>query len=185
MRAAGSVGGDVRVRLFCALRLPGDAVERIVAWQRAELGEGDVRVVASDNLHVTLVFLGPRPERELEAIGQQLEWAAEAAAPIALRVLRYRETRSVGMLILDDEGGAAAALAADVGERLERLGVYRREKRPWLPHLTVARFRRAPRLAPAAPELELVPSDAAVYLSRLRPTGAEYVVVQQFGLGGG
>ena len=29
-------------------------------------------------------------------------------------------------------------------ERLEALGVYEREKRPWLPHLTVLRFREPP-----------------------------------------
>ena len=66
------------------------------------------------------------------------------------RPVRYRETRSVGMLVLEDVGGAATALAADLGERLERLGVYRRENRPWLPHITVLRFRERPRLAPPA-----------------------------------
>ena len=34
------------------------------------------------------------------------------------------------MLVLDDEGGRATLLADDVQERLERLGVYRREARP-------------------------------------------------------
>ena len=37
----------------------------------------------------------------------------------------------------------------DLQERLERLGVYRREGRPWLPHLTVARWRERPRLRPS------------------------------------
>ena len=48
------------------------------------------------------------------------------------------------MLVLDDVGGGATALAEDVQARLEALGVYRREGRPWLPHLTVARFRARP-----------------------------------------
>jgi 2'-5' RNA ligase len=181
---AASVGGDGKVRLFCALTLPEDALERVVAWQRT-LGDGDFRVVPPENLHATLAFLGPRPERELESIAGKLQAAAGAAAPISLRARHYRETRSVGMLVCDDEGGAGAALAADLGQRLERLGVYKPEKRGWLPHLTVVRFRRAPRLRPEPLELEFVPSGVAVYLSRLRPTGAEYVVVQKFALGGG
>lgn len=181
MSRAGSVGGDARVRLFCALVLPDPARAAIVEWQ-ATLGSGDFRVVPPDNLHVTLAFLGPRPERELDAIGVRVENAAREAHPIRFTVRRYRETRSVGMLVLEDEGGAATALAADLATRLERLGVYRPEKRRWLPHLTVVRFRKPPRLAPDAPELEFMPSDAAVYLSRLRPSGAEYVVVQKFGL---
>jgi RNA 2',3'-cyclic 3'-phosphodiesterase len=184
MSGGGSVGGDAKVRLFCALTLPEHVIEQVVEWQ-AELGRGDFRAVPPDNLHVTLAFLGPRPDGEVDAIAVRLEDAAHAAAPIAFTVRRYRETRSVGMLVLDDEGGAAAALAADVGKRLERLGVYKVERRPWLAHLTVVRFRKAPRLAPGVPELRFVPSGAAVYLSKLRPTGAEYFVVQKFGLGGG
>ena len=89
------------------------------------------------------------------------------------------------MLTLTDEGGRAAALADDLFDRLERLGVYRREQRAWLPHVTVVRFRERPRLRPELPELPpFSPSDAAVYLSRLRPTGAQYVVLESFGLGG-
>ena len=89
------------------------------------------------------------------------------------------------MLTLTDEGGRAAVLADDLFERLERLGVYRREQRPWLPHVTVVRFRERPRLRPELPELPpFSPSDAAVYLSRLQPTGAQYVVLESFGLGG-
>ena len=46
------------------------------------------------------------------------------------------------MLVLEDDGGRAALLAGDVQqERLAKLGVYRREDRAWLPHLTVARWR--------------------------------------------
>ena len=80
-----------------------------------------------------------------------------------LRPLRYRETRSVGMFVLEDEEGRAGRLAVDLHERLERLEVYRREARPWLPHVTVLRFRSPPRLRPALPELGgFVPSGAAV-----------------------
>ena len=62
---------------------------------------------------------------------------------------------------------------------------YRREQRRWLPHVTVVRFRERPRAWPDVPELPgFSPSDAAVYLSRLRPTGAQYVVLESFGLGG-
>jgi len=172
------VEGDVRVRLFCALQLPGEALDRLVEWQR-NLPSGDFRVVPRDNLHLTLAFLGHRPAREVAAIGAELELAVdESAAAIVLRPRRYRETRSVGMLVFDDEGGSAGRLAAGLHARLERLGVYEPERRPWLPHLTVVRFRERPRLAPEPPELGPVrPSGAAVYHSELRPTGAQYVVL--------
>jgi 2'-5' RNA ligase len=89
------------------------------------------------------------------------------------------------MLVLDDEGGRAAALAGDLQARLERLGVYRPESRPWLPHVTVARFRQPPRLRLEPPGIRtFVPSDAAAYLSRLRPSGAQYEVLESVALGG-
>jgi 2'-5' RNA ligase len=177
------VSGDERLRLFLALRLPDEVLDEVERWQRAQL-EG-VRVVPREHLHVTLAFLGHRPAGEREAIVSALRDAAAGAGEIRLAPLRYRETRSVGMLVLDDDGGQAAQLAGDVHERLERLGVYRREDRPWLPHLTVARWRKRPRLLLEPPSTgTFVPSDAAAYLSRLHPRGAQYEVLESVALGG-
>jgi 2'-5' RNA ligase len=89
------------------------------------------------------------------------------------------------MLVLEDPSGGATALAGDVQARLEALGAYRREERPWRPHLTVARFRERPRLRLDPPTMgTFVPSDAAAYLSRLHPGGAQYAVLESVGLGG-
>jgi 2'-5' RNA ligase len=176
------VEGDERLRLFLALQLPGDVVQALVAWQARELRG---RIVPPDNLHVTLAFLGARPAAELPSILGALEqYARESRVPV-LEVGGYRETRSVGMLTLRDETGAASDLAGQLHEALEELGVYRRESRPWLPHLTVLRFRERPRLRPALPDLgRFMTSDAAAYLSRLHPSGARYEVLESFGLGG-
>jgi 2'-5' RNA ligase len=183
MTDAGSVEDDVRIRLFCALVLPDEVLEEVVEWQ-AGLPHERLRVVPPDNLHLTLAFLGHRQRRDVDPIAAELEAAAAAASPMSFTVRSYRETRSVGMLVFDDEGGAGAALATDLHERLERLGVYEREQRRWLPHLTVVRFRERPRLRPELPDLSAIgPSGAAVYHSMLRPTGAQYVVLREFRLG--
>ena len=185
MNTAASVEGNDSLRLFCALTLPADVLERLVAWQ-AQLPAGQYRPVPQDNLHVTLAFLGARPSREVEPIRAELEAAAATSRPIVLHERRYRETRSVGMLVFDDEDDAAGAFAREVHERLHRIGVYEPEKRPWLPHLTVVRFRERPRLSPSLPGLGPVgPSGAAVYHSVLRPTGAQYVVLHSFALNQG
>jgi 2'-5' RNA ligase len=178
-----SFEGRERLRLFCGLRLPEEALATLSRWQSEHLREG--RPVPKGHLHATLAFLGHRPAEELSGIAGELRAAAAAAEPIRLLPERYRETRSVGMLVLKDLAGSGTRLAEDLFGRLERLGVYEREARPWLPHVTVLRFRRRPRLQPPLPGLgEVVPSDAAVFLSRLRPSGAEYVVVESFALGG-
>jgi 2'-5' RNA ligase len=154
----------------------------LVAWQAA-LPDGGHRPVPRENLHITLAFLGARPASEVDAIGEELASATGAAGPIELQERRYRETRSVGMVVLSDEGGAATALATDLAGRLGRLGVYRPEQRAWLPHVTVARFRERPGLTPPPPALgQVSPSDAAVYSSVLRPTGAQYQVLESVAL---
>jgi 2'-5' RNA ligase len=176
--------GRERIRLFLALVVPEQSGERIRSWQQAELsGASDARCLAE--LHVTLAFLGHRPRDELEGIARALRESGAGATRPVLRPVRYRETRSVGMLVLDDEDGRATALALDVQHRLERLGVYVPERRAWLPHLTVLRFRKAPRLRPAVPDLgAITPSEAAVYHSVLRSGGAQYEVLESVALGG-
>jgi 2'-5' RNA ligase len=183
MTSAASVSGDERLRLFLALRLPDDVLDDVERWQHGELT--GVRVVPREHLHVTLAFLGHRPAGELDSIVEALRDSAAGAGEIRLAPSRYRETRSVGMLVLEDDGGHAALLAGDVQERLERLGAYRREGRPWLPHLTVARWRKRPGLRLEPPSTgTFVPSDAAAYLSRLHPAGARYEVLESVALGG-
>ena len=177
--------GDERIRLFLALRLADEALDVLVAWQERELRDAG-RIVPRGNVHVTLAFLGARPAGELPAILDVLGAAAAAeTGAVELEVERYRETRSAGMLVLRDRTGEATRLADRLGERLEQLGVLRREQRPWLPHVTVLRYRTAPRLSPPLPELgTLVPSDAAAFLSRLHPGGARYEVLDTRSLGG-
>jgi RNA 2',3'-cyclic 3'-phosphodiesterase len=178
-----SLEGDEKARLFLALRLPVETVERLVPWQQAELH--DVRVVPPAHLHVTLAFLGSTSVARYAGIAAALTESARTAERPVLTVSRYRETRSVAMLAFDDRDARAGRVAEDLHGRLEALGVYERERRAWLPHVTVARFRRPPRLAPPLPDLgEVMPSEAAVYLSRLRPGGAQYEILESVALGG-
>lgn len=184
MTSAGSVVGDERLRLFLALELPPGVLETIERWQNRHLSGG--RKVPRDHLHVTLAFLGSRPAFEVDEIVAALRACAAGVAEPSLEPSRWHETRSVGMLVLDDRQGTAEALARSLHERLEALGVYRPERRRWLPHITVLRFRERPQLAPPLPETgTFVPSGAAAYLSRLHPSGVRYEVLDRVSLTAG
>ena len=184
MSSPASVGGDDRLRLFLALQLPEDVLDVLERWREAQLSGG--RSVGRDALHVTLAFLGSRPARELPSIVGALRHAVAGTARPALEPRAWRETQSVGMVALADLGGEATALAGRLHARLETLGVYRPEARPWLPHVTVLRFRERPRLSPPLPETgTFVPSGAAAYLSRLHPSGARYEVLERVSLNAG
>jgi 2'-5' RNA ligase len=178
-----SVVSDERIRLFCALQLPDETVQELSSWQAVQLRDG--RIVPPENLHVTLAFLGSRPAEEVPAIMGALRAAASAAGPVELRPLRYRETRGVGMIVLKDVTGAATVLAEDLAARLERLGVYRSERRPWLPHLTVLRFKERAGLAPEVTNIRSIHVvRSALYRSVLSPGGAAYDVLETAALGG-
>ena len=177
--------GDERVRLFCGLCLDEEAAEALAGWI-AEQPPGAYRAVPPASLHVTLAFLGHRLVGEIDAIARELRAAAAAARPVELRPLRYRETRSVGMLVCEDVEGAGAELAAELQRRLAALGVYEPEQRRWLPHVTVLRFRGGPpRLRPGLPNVRsLRVVRSALYRSLLRAGGAQYEIVESARLGG-
>lgn len=180
MSGAASVGADDRLRLFLALELPTETTRALERWSAEHVTRGR----PAETFHVTLAFLGSQPRPALAGIVEVLRREAAATEPFVLEVARYRETRSVGMLVLDDPSGRASALAERVQRGLEGLGVYERERRAWLPHLTVVRFRERPRLAPPLPGTgTFVPSGAAAFLSRLRPTGARHEVLESCPIG--
>lgn len=186
MSGRASVEGRERLRLFAALVLPDGIADALAEWQEHAFADGrGARLVPRGNMHVTLAFLGGRPAHDVEPVLGVLREAARVARRPLLAPARYRETRSVGMLVFEDEGAAAAAFAAAVGERLERLGLYEREQRPWLPHVTVVRFRSRPRLSPPLPALRPFSlSEAALYHSVLRPGGPQYEILESVALGG-
>jgi len=191
VRSRATVGGHDRLRLFCALRLPDDVVASLVSWQESTLADADVRTLPPDHLHVTLAFLGSRPAAVVETIAEVVRRVAREARVPLLRVSRYRETPRVGMLVLQEElvpgdtyVGRANELAGALMRQLEELGVYERERRGWMPHVTVARFRVPPSLVPELPQLAAFsPSGVALYSSELHPTGSRYRVLESCSLG--
>ena len=175
-----SVGSGERIRLFCALDLPDDARCALWTWASESLA-GRGRLVPAENLHVTVAFLGHRPAAEVPAIAAELRAASAAARRMLLRPVRYRQTRSVGMIVLEDAGQGATAFTA----RLEQLGVFRREERPWLPHVTVV---RRPEREGGRPDVANTCSihvvRSALYRSSLAPGGARYDALETAALGG-
>ena len=180
MTSPGTVEGDERIRLFLALEVPEEVASELERWGREELEGGRL----AESFHVTLAFLGGQPRSALEGILGILEREAAATEPFLLEPVRYRETRSVGMLVLADPSSRAASLAERVQQALEEIELYEREKRLWLPHVTVLRFRERPRLQPPLPDIgPFAPSGAAAFLSRLHPSGARYEVLESCSLG--
>jgi 2'-5' RNA ligase len=177
-----------RARLFVALDLPGEVLSGIEGWGREALGDPALRPIPAASLHITLAFLGYRPEKEIGRIAELVE-AVEGPAPrIELRDPVARPERGKPRLFaLPVESAGAVTLQAALEERLVEERFYEPEKRPFWPHLTVARVRpespgsRRPRRVenPPAPLPQglLQPACAvrtSLYRSELKPQGAQY-----------
>ena len=174
-----------RARLFLALDLPEPARASIASWRDLLIADrGDLRPVRPEALHVTLVFLGWQDESAAPKLAEAAFSALPNLPPPRLtaadvRSLPPRNPRLFA-LDLEDEDGRATALQAAASDALETGGWYRPEKRPFWPHLTLARVKRGERRVPALPDEPAPPREAfeapvvTLYRSTLRPQGALY-----------
>jgi 2'-5' RNA ligase len=173
-------------RLFIALEI-GDADRIALAhWARQAVGEDrGMRVVAPEQVHLTLAFLGHRSPDEIEPLGELVAAFAARPAP-ALRTagalwLSPRRPH-VLTVVIDDPTGALAELHDAVWAALEELG-FARERRRFRPHLTVARVRHgwtAPGGAlPPAPERDLSAGSVTLMRSWLGGGPARYEALER------
>jgi RNA 2',3'-cyclic 3'-phosphodiesterase len=174
-----------RARLFLALDVPEPGRTALAAWRDLLIAErADLRPVRAEALHVTLVFLGWQDESAAAKIAEAAFGALPAGppprlTPAGVRSLPPRDPRLFA-LDLEDEGGRATALQAAASAALEAGGWYTPEKRPFWPHLTLARVKRAERRVPPLPDEPPPPREpfeapvVTLYRSTLRPQGALY-----------
>ncbi|HEX8052559.1 MAG TPA: RNA 2',3'-cyclic phosphodiesterase [Thermoleophilaceae bacterium] len=171
-----------RARLFLALEPSEEDRAALAAWRDALIaGREDLRPVPGESLHLTLAFLGYRPEEEIDAIGSCAVEAVGTAAAVDLipRAVKPVPPRAPRLFALDlaDPGGHAAAIQSATSDALAAGGYYTPEKRPWWPHVTLARVKRGARAAPLAVEPPAGPLRAdrvTLYRSLLHPHGARY-----------
>jgi 2'-5' RNA ligase len=170
-----------RLRLFVALDLPATARAALARFRDAAADPAVWRPLPETSFHVTLAFLGHRPEGDVERVSSVLRGLGRWDAPeLALGdglLLPPRRGR-VLTVALADPGGALGAIQAAVSAGLAAAGVYEPEARPFRPHVTVARLRagaRAPRTLGSEPEaLSFTAGAVTLYRSRLGRGGAVY-----------
>jgi RNA 2',3'-cyclic 3'-phosphodiesterase len=168
------------LRLFAALELPPAARDALLTFRDAAADPEIWRPVAPEAIHLTLAFLGRRPETDVAAIEPILHAAAGPAPRLRLAGALLLPPRRARVLCaaLEDLDGTLAALQSHVSDGLAAAGLYTPEKRPFRAHANVARVRagaRAPRAVDAAPQpLAFAGEALTLFVSRLHPHGARY-----------
>ncbi len=182
-----------RARLFVALDLPDRVKAELGEWGRTALADPALRPVKPEALHITLAFLGYLPEKEIPRLVAIVEASRAPAPTIELGDPVPRPERGRSRLFaLPAESLATIALQRTLEEKLVVAGLFEPEKRPFWPHVTVARVRpeghgsrrpaRVTRLPGGLPKGLLQPFDGVrltLYRSQIQPQGAQYTPLAQ------
>jgi RNA 2',3'-cyclic 3'-phosphodiesterase len=125
------------LRLFAALSIPDDVIERLIALQKGVPG---AKWRPRENLHLTLRFFGEVAEPIADEIDSALSDVGAAIAPFELQL------KSAGSFGKEDphtlwvgasESAPLRKLAADCERTARRLGL-KAETRKFAPHVTLA-----------------------------------------------
>jgi 2'-5' RNA ligase len=191
---------DARLRLFVAIELPQTWLKVLVALQermRAALAADSqtaglrLRWVRPEGVHLTLKFIGYVEAGQVDVIRNQIAAAVPEPPGIELRLAGAgsfsdrRAPRVVWATVESPQRERLMQLAERIETWLEAAGVPR-ERRPFAPHLTLARLpqelpeaqkRRAAELTtaverPAAPPFTV--ERVSLMQSHLGPGGARY-----------
>ncbi|MGA7906326.1 MAG: RNA 2',3'-cyclic phosphodiesterase [Candidatus Sulfotelmatobacter sp.] len=194
------------MRIFIAIDIDEAIRERIARFLDGVRGFApDVRWVRPESLHVTLKFIGEKPEPAVEQIKQALATIRESAVDLSLRGYGFFPGAKAPRVfwIGFEAGQQLAVLAATVEEKMASLGIAR-EDHPFSPHLTLARgpggsgsprrekgdranpnFQKLQEKLAAMPALEfgtMTAGDFILYQSQLSPKGAKYTPLARFAL---
>ena len=180
------------MRLFVALQIP-PAVRKNLAEFLAELRaiSSQPRWVRTENLHVTLKFIGEMQAEKLGDIRAALSMVhSDRAGALDFRGTSFFPNEKRPRVFWAGIAASAnlARLAGDIDRALEKLGVPP-EKRPFSPHLTLARFE-----PPGLPEKlraaiqenakrefgSVAAKEFHLIESKLKPGGAEYTTLETF-----
>ena len=165
------------MRLFVAIELPEGQRRRLAElperfrWNALE--SASLNWTREENLHVTLKFLGEVNDQQIPQVTDALG-VVRVPGPITLRIesLGFLPPRGPIRVFAARIGGdldQMAALHAGIELAMEPLG-FARERRPYSPHVTLARPRRERRIS----------GDARADVAEHQPPPGPDFVVDQF-----
>src|ERR1019366_1271419 len=129
------------MRLFVALDIDDNIRGRLARFLDGVRGFApDARWARPESLHVTLKFIGERPEEDVEKIKRAMETIGVDAFEMTFRGYGFfPSARAPRVFWVGIEAGPSlSSLAAMVDEKLAPLGITK-EEHAFNPHLTLAR----------------------------------------------
>jgi 2'-5' RNA ligase len=174
------------IRLFAALELPDATRAALASWAARAVGRDPaVRLVPSESLHVTLVFLGSVDDDAAPAVGAAVVSAARPVGELRVTGAAWLPPRRPGVLVADL--AAEPSLSALHAAVVSALAPWHEpEPRPFRPHVTVARVRHHERIRArdvvGPPALSFAPAALVLYRSHMGPGGSTYEAIARAAL---
>jgi 2'-5' RNA ligase len=134
-----------RARTFIAVELPPDVRDACVGLQESLAPSAPgVKWVEEENLHITLLFLGEVDDRDLIGVCRAVQRVCDGIEPFSLTVAGagcFGDARRPRTLWVGTGEGTAELIALHhaIEEELVASSRYRREARPFTPHVTLGR----------------------------------------------
>jgi len=184
------------MRTFIAVEVTGPALEAILRYQeQLRQFPAKVRWARPEQMHLTLKFLGEIEEPQAETVAEALKNLAgqNQAFEAELKGLGgFPDLRRPNVLWAGVQSGSEGLtrLADRVERAVKDLG-FKKEKRPYRPHLTLGRVKSKEGLEPICKKMEtdrdrsfgtFAVREIVLFKSVLSPSGAEYNALGRFEL---
>jgi RNA 2',3'-cyclic 3'-phosphodiesterase len=182
------------VRLFFALWPPLATAQALAAWAREVSATSGGRVTATENIHLTLAFLGDvDPDMAISA-ARQVNAVCHSLPIDSAKYVRRNEMVWVGPaktppaledLVAQLHGAKTPPALEDLVAQLHaalRAKSFRLEDRPFATHVTLVRKARQPTSIPPLPKVDWPAGEFILVRSRTSSKGSTYEPVERFPL---
>ncbi|MDQ3291189.1 MAG: RNA 2',3'-cyclic phosphodiesterase [Bacteroidota bacterium] len=176
-------------RLFIAVPIP-DNLKNFFQQQQPEFTDESIRFVPNDNLHLTVHFLGEVPTNQLENITSVLQNVANSTASFTLELERLEpgpKPRSPRLIWA--RFAAHPAFRQLCTAITAQLGISVSNQDDYIPHITLARFRKGapkplsfPEVNVSAQKIILPVSSVALWQSELKSPHPIYRILVMYPL---
>ena len=181
-------------RLFIAIDIPELIKDNIYNFAKTLLAEDrQIKVVHTRNIHITLKFLGNMNIGEIEKIKKAIKETADTFDKFKYEVngIINAFPNPCNARVVFLEIGSGGKEISEIYNRLEdnlsRIKI-RKEKRNFSPHITIARIKDKKNIEKLINNNKMNPTSLldcpgiTLFESRLKPHGAEYIILGSYSL---
>ena len=180
------------MRCFIAINIPNDVKNYfadIIKQLQKENTNRNITYIKPDNIHITLHFLGQIDNSRLQQIENIISEVAKHYTPFqittqGISAFPHLQRPRVVFIRGIDKTQKAVSIQKNIGKKLKAIGI-KVDSRPWKAHLTLARMKAPIAFHPeniTVQPMQFFVKSIELMESTLKPTGAEYYIVQSFKL---